>query len=154
VGQSGTPDVARTVIRAMTRADLPAVASLSVQLGYSPTADQVTERFDLLQSQKSVGFSVAYTSERDRIVGWIHVYGVHTLVSTPYAEIGSIVVDEMKRRLGTGCALMRWAERWAVEHGYHEIRLRSGHPRHEAHRFYHQLGYEVARPSHTFRRYL
>jgi len=136
----------------MTAADLPAVAALSVQLGYSPMVDQVTERFGLVWPQRSVGFYVA--TGGDGIAGWIHVYGVHTLVSTPYAEIGGIVVGETNRLAGTGRALMRQAERWALEHGYQEVRLRSGHHRLGAHRFYHQIGYEVARPSHTFRRHL
>jgi GNAT superfamily N-acetyltransferase len=138
----------------MTAADLPAVVALARQLGYSPMGDQVTERFNQLQPQGTVGFYTARVGEDDEIVGWIHVYGVHTLVSTPYAEIASIVVDEANRLAGAGRALMQCAERWALEHGYTEVRLRSGHHRQGAHRFYHQLGYDVARPSHTFRRFL
>jgi GNAT superfamily N-acetyltransferase len=149
-----TPEIVDISIRPMAAADLPAVAALAIQLGYNPTTAEVAERFDLLQPQRSVGFDVAHASGCAGIMGWIHVYGVHTLVSTPYAEIGGIVVDEAGRLAGIGRALMYRAERWAREHGYQEVRLRSGHHRLGAHRFYHQIGYEVARPSHTFRRFL
>jgi GNAT superfamily N-acetyltransferase len=147
-------DAPLIAIRPMAAADLPAVAALAVQLGYSPTAGLVMERFERLTPQAFTGFSVACAGERDGIVGWIHVYGVHTLVSTPYVEIASIVVDESARLTGAGRALMRWAELWAIEHGYQEVRLRSGQHRYGAHQFYHRIDYELARPSHTFRRFL
>ena len=48
---SAPPNTARIDIRPMTVNDLPAVAALAAQLGYSPTGDQVAERFAQLQPQ-------------------------------------------------------------------------------------------------------
>jgi GNAT superfamily N-acetyltransferase len=141
-------------VRPMGADDTPSVAALAVQLGYGPTAEQVGERFNLLREQPTVGFYVAYGDDPVVITGWIHVYGVHTLVSTPYAEIGGIVVDESARLSGVGSVLMHRAEAWALDRGYKEVRLRSGHHREGAHKFYQSIGYEIARGSHTFRRYL
>lgn len=136
----------------MDASDLQQVTELAIQLGYGPTFEEVSDRFSLLRHQPTVGFFVAHGADPTVISGWIHVYGVHTLVSTPYAEIGGIVVDEATRRSGVGGAMMNCAEQWALRHGYREVRLRSGHHREVAHRFYKSIGYEIGRASHTFRR--
>ena len=71
-----------------------------------------------------------------------------------YAEIGGLVVGALVRRTGTGTALMRAAEAWAIEHGYTSMRLRSGMHRPEAHLFYAAIGYGKVRESMLFRKVL
>ncbi len=69
-----------------------------------------------------------------------------------FAEIGGLVVDTQARRQGIGRALMAQAEVWAKEHGFAEVRLRSGLHRADAHEFYQSVGYELAKTSHMFRK--
>ena len=89
------------------------------------------------------------------VIGWIHVFAVHMLMSPHFfAEIGGLVVDAGTCRQGVGRALMSQAEAWAHEHGYSEVRLRSGLHRTEAHEFYRGIGYELAKTSHMFRKAL
>jgi len=138
----------------MTAADAPAVAGLSEQLGYAPLLPAlIADRLALFAFSQGHG---CYVAERDgRILGWVDVFSVHMLISPHFfAEIGGLVVDTKARRQGVGRALMAQAEAWAREHGYAEVRLRSGLHRTEAHEFYRSIGYELAKTSHMFRKSL
>lgn len=134
----------------MVRADVPAVAELSAQLGYKTTPREVARRFLKLQGSFNDGFFVAVQGAE--VVGWLHVYGVRLLETDSYAEIGGLVVDAAVRRQGIGRGLVQWAEAWAAAHDYRELRLRSGLHRREAHAFYEQLGYRLSKTSHMFRK--
>lgn len=136
----------------MARADAPAVAELSAQLGYKATPTEVAQRFLALQRASNNGLFVAAQSAE--VVGWLHVYGVRLLETDGYAEIGGLVVDAAVRRQGVGRQLVQRAEAWAAAHDYRELRLRSGLHRGEAHAFYRQLGYELSKTSHMFRKQL
>ena len=139
------------VIRPMTVADAPAVAALSAQLGYPLTPAVIAERLLFVFQEPSHGCFVAETN--GAVAGWVHVFGVFMLSSPQFfAEIGGLVVDTEARRQGIGRALMRQAEVWASEHGFAEVRLRSGLHRTDAHEFYQSLGYELAKTSHMFRK--
>jgi ribosomal protein S18 acetylase RimI-like enzyme len=96
---------------------------------------------------------VAATPE-SQVVGWIHVHAVRLMEADPRAEIWGLVVDAGHQRQGIGEALMRQAERWAVESGYREVRLRSNVVRAEAHRFYQRLGYQITKTSYTLEKTL
>ena len=137
----------------MTADDAPAVAALSEQLGYPLPAVRFAERLDLISRRPGNGFYVAELESK--VVGWVHVYGVHLLESPAlFAEIGGLVVDVNARRQGVGRALITQAEAWAREQGYAEVRLRSGLHRTEAHEFYQSIGYTLAKTSHMFRKSL
>ena len=136
----------------MTAADAPAVALLSEQLGYdSLPPEVVAERLERFSRNRDHG---CYVAERDSIIlGWIDVFSVSMLISPHFfAEIGGLVVDTEARRQGIGRALMQQAELWASEHGFAEVRLRSGLHRTDAHEFYESVGYELAKTSHMFRK--
>ena len=138
-------------VRLMTAADAPAVAILSIQLGYPLTAEVVSERLASVFLEPAHGCFVA--EKENTVTGWVHIYGVQMLISPCFfAEIGGLVVDANARRQGIGRALIAHAEAWAAEHGYAEVRLRSGLHRTEAHEFYQGIGYELAKTSHMFRR--
>lgn len=136
-------------VREMVRADAPAVAELSAQLGYKATPAEVTRRFMRLQ-QTNDGFFVGVRGAE--VAGWLHVYGVRLLETDGYAEIGGLVVDIAVRRQGIGRQLVARAEAWAAAHGFGELRLRSGLRRGEAHAFYRQLGYELVKTGYMFRK--
>lgn len=137
----------------MQETDLPEVATLAADLGYPNETAAVRQRMERLHALPEHGFFVAQGADR-RLVGWVHVHGMFTLVADPWAEIGGIVVGVAHRRSGVGEALLRAAEGWALEHQYKSVRLRSGEQRPEAHLFYKACGYEAARVSVQFRRQL
>ncbi len=135
----------------MTAADAPAVALLSAQLGYPLAPAVIAERLGSLFQEPAHGCFVAESG--GAVTGWVHIFGVFMLTSPQFfAEIGGLVVDRDARRQGVGQALMRQAEVWAGEHGFAEVRLRSGLHRTEAHEFYQSIGYERAKTSHMFRK--
>lgn len=135
----------------MTAADAPAVARLSAQLGYPLAPAIMAERLTSIFQEPAHGCFVA--EAEGVVVGWVHVFGVFMLSSPQFfAEIGGLVVDTEARRQGIGGALMRQAEVWASEHGFAEVRLRSGLHRTDAHEFYASIGYELAKTSHMFRK--
>jgi GNAT superfamily N-acetyltransferase len=138
------------IIRPMTSADAPAAASFSEQLGYASLLPALIA--DRLASFAFSQHHGCYVAERDEhILGWVDVFSVHMLISPCFfAEIGGLVVDTAARRQGIGRALVAQAESWAAEHGYAEVRLRSGLHRAEAHEFYQSLGYDLAKTSHMF----
>jgi GNAT superfamily N-acetyltransferase len=140
-------------VRRMTLDDSRCVAELTAQLGYPSSASEITARLGKIAGEDDHGLFVAQTPGGD-VAGWVHVHGACLLQSDPCAEIGGLVVDESLRGQGVGRALMAEAERWALEHGYEEVRLRSNIVRHEAHEFYRHLGYEPVKQSYTFRKQL
>lgn len=135
----------------MTAADAPAVAILSEQLSDPIPSATISERLASPHFTEDHG---CYVAEQDRVVlGWVDVFRVHMLISPHFfAEIGGLVVDANARRQGVGRALMAQAEAWAAEHGYAEIRLRSGLHRTDAHEFYQSIGYTLTKTSHMFRK--
>lgn len=140
-------------LRPMTAEDAPAVAALSEQLGYPTTVAKVRERLAFITCSPDNSFFAAESG--GAVIGWVHVYGVHLLESPrSFAEIGGLVVGAEFRRQGVGRALMEQAERWAQEHSYHEVRLRSGLHRTDAHQFYQAVGYTLTKTAHTFQKAL
>ncbi len=139
-------------IRPMTTADVERVATLCGQLGYPSPAADVAKRFETLRSRPNDAILVA---EDDGIIaGWVHVHEDLTLETGPFAELGGLVVDEKVHRRGAGRLLVETAERWAVAHGYREMRVRSNVIRAGAHEFYRRLGYEVIKTQLNFRKAL
>jgi GNAT superfamily N-acetyltransferase len=134
----------------MTPADLGAVRTLTLQLGYDITPELLRAQFERVAGAPEHHLVVAL--EGERVVGWMHAFGTQLLYYEPYVEIGALVVDDAVRRGGFGTALLREAEDWGREHGYAEIRVRSRLSRDEAHRFYVQLGYEKEKAQYTFTR--
>ena len=69
------------------------------------------------------------------VAGWVYVRCLLLLEEDARAEVWGLVVDERFRRQRIGEALMRKAEQWARDAGYHEMRLRSSIARTGAHAF-------------------
>jgi GNAT superfamily N-acetyltransferase len=135
----------------MVLEDAPHVATLSGQLGYPSTPAEIENRFRALAADADSSLLVAAGPD-GRVVGWIHVFGNHLLESDPAAEVGGLVVDEQLRGQGVGSTLLREAERWAAEHGYREVWIRSNVIRKETHGFYQRKGYEILKSQLKFRK--
>lgn len=135
--------------RAMAIEDAAAVADLSGQLGYPSTRDQIARRFRALEPMRDSAIIVAETDE-GKLAGWAHVIGRTLLESDPFAELMGLVVDTALRRRGVGRILVTAAERWATEHGYTSLHVRSNMLRAEARSFYERLGYSIVKTQNVF----
>lgn len=138
-----------TTVRAMTAADAERVATLSGELGYPSTPEQIAARFRAMQEHPDA--SVLVASDADGLVrGWVHVYGHRQMESEGAAEVGGLVVESESRGHGIGTMLLAAAESWARGRGYARVTLRSNVIRADAHRFYQRLGYAIVKSQHKF----
>ena len=144
-------------IRGMTASDVEAVAELCGQLGYPNTAAEVAARFDGLAARPPNAVLVAEddaqphgVGRRPAVLGWVHAQEELTLESGPWADLGGLVVRDTARGQGVGRQLLDAAERWAIDRGLPEMRVRSNVIRAEAHEFYRHLGYEVVKTQLNF----
>jgi GNAT superfamily N-acetyltransferase len=135
----------------MTAGDAERVAALSGELGYPSTPAQIVERFRAMQERTDASVFVATDSDGS-VQGWVHVYGRYHLESDRTAEIGGLVVASESRGRGIGRSLMSVAEAWARERGYGQVRLGSNLLRADAHRFYQNLGYTIAKSHYRFQK--
>jgi GNAT superfamily N-acetyltransferase len=137
-------------IREATASDAAALAALSTQLGYPAQPGEAVERLAALGS----GGAVLVAEENGAVLGWIHVCGVRFFQSPPFAEVGGLVVDEASRGRGAGKLLLEAGARWAAEHGYGKLRVRSNVVREDAHRFYEREGFQRVKTQAVFDRKL
>ncbi len=146
-------ELSPTKIRRATPADIPELAELAGQLGYSSTPEQVAPRFEALTGKPDEN-ALFVAEVEGRVAGWVHVHLYSLLVDDPEAEIGGLVVDASRRRQGLGAQLMEAAETWASEMGCPSVYLRSNTKRTEAHTFYKNLGYSLVKSQYAFRKEL
>lgn len=142
-------------IRPMERRDTEAVATLSGELGYPTTMDEMVRRVERVRSLASAQPAEILVAEdfgSRMVLGWVHVCIPAMLVSEEVADIWGLVVASSYRGGGVGRALMAAAEEWAVGRGCDEVRLKSNVRREEAHAFYRRLGYQVSKSQYTFSR--
>jgi GNAT superfamily N-acetyltransferase len=134
-------------IRPAKRTDAAALAFLSGELGYPTTTAEMETRFDVLVRDSRHGI---YVAERDSIAGWVHVALVQSLESVAYAEICGLVVAESYRSSGIGTQLVAAAENWALQHGYHRIRVRTNVVREQTRMFYKKRGFQLKKTQEVF----
>ena len=137
-------------IREATASDAAALAALCTQLGYPAQPGEAVERLAAL----GPGGAVLVAEENGAVLGWIHVCGVRFFQSPPFAEVGGLVVDEASRGRGAGKLLLEAGARWAAEHGYGKLRVRSNVVREDAHRFYEREGFQRVKTQAVFDRRL
>lgn len=137
-------------IRPMTPADLGVARGLVEQLGYALSAAALERRVAAVRT--APGHVLVVGEQGGRVVGLMHFYARPALEKPPEAIVQALVVDAAVRGSGVGTALMRFAEGWAAEHGYHSVALASNVVRVEAHAFYERLGYRKAATSHLLRK--
>jgi GNAT superfamily N-acetyltransferase len=141
------------VLRQMRPEDAGAVASLTTQLGYASTEDEIRRRYDLIKDRWDARLFVAQHAD-SAIVGWVHVQATYLLECDTRAEIWGLVVNETARGSGVGRRLMEAAEEWALMRGLDVIVVRSNYLRTAAHGFYEHLGYKLTKTQNAFRKTL
>jgi GNAT superfamily N-acetyltransferase len=139
------PDI---LIRPATSDDLPALTSLTAELGYPVPEEEVRKRFETISKQPEHKVVVA---ERDgKVVGLMSFHSLDLLYGTEkLGRITALVVTESERGNGIGKMLVAKAEEFAREEGCDRIELTSGNRRVEAHKFYESLGYEASHKRFT-----
>ena len=93
-------------IRKIREQDVPVVAGLAGQLGYSTDTEAMASRLRELAASSTEGVFAA-VDDLDEVVGWIHIGRRVLLESGPFAEILGLIVDGGRRGCGIGAALAR-----------------------------------------------
>jgi ribosomal protein S18 acetylase RimI-like enzyme len=140
-------------IRQMYAEDAGTVATLTTQLGYPASEDEIRRRYDLIKDRRDARVFVARSID-NTIVGWIHVQATYLLECDPRAEIWGLVVADGARGTGVGRRLVEAAEEWAVTRGLTVMTVRSNRLRTAAQGFYEHLGYKVTKIQNAFRKSL
>jgi GNAT superfamily N-acetyltransferase len=144
-----TSPAEQTRVRAATPGDAPAIAALLEQLGYPTTIDAAEARLSRLAISPADDVLVAEQAG----VGVAGLLVLHRAAVLHHdldvAIIMALVVDELRRGLGIGERLVRWAAAIARERGCERLQVTTHLRRADAHRFYERLGFE-----HTGRRYV
>ena len=135
------------LIRNIKISDTERIQVLSEQLGYVYPAAKINERIEtVLKSNEKV-----FIAESDNMaVGYIHLQKYNVLYADPSINVLGLVVDENYRRKGIAGALIRVAEKWAVENGACCMRVASNVIREGAHVFYEKMGYECTKTQKRF----
>lgn len=132
-----------TIIRQATPADVPALAALMNELGYTTTVAEMQARYELIQSHPDHATWVAVChNEVAGMTGLIK--NIYYEKNGLYIRVGALVVSSAYRKMGLGKALLQKAADWANELGIKQLYLNSGNreERKEAHAFYQHLGFE------------
>lgn len=136
-------------IRLAEGKDAERIAVLCDLLGYSATPQQIKQRVEQIQDQKTHVVYVA-TGANDYVVGWAHAHTCDLIIIPNQALLFGLVVDEDYRHAGIGRKLMQYIEQWAALVGCEGIIVRSNIKRTEAHIFYERIGYTNTKQSMTF----
>ena len=140
-------------IRLATLFDVPAIADLSMQLGYPTTSEQAALRLAEILEKPDHAVFIAETVDH-MVVGWVHVIRTVLLEIDPFAEIGGLVVYSSYRSRGIGKILLEAAEAWARHNNLFNIWVRSNVIRSQAHHFYKDSGFVIIKSQHVFRKLL
>jgi len=135
-------------IRPAALSNLDAILELSGQLGYPGETEDLKFRLEYLLSHDDHEVFV-YEHER-QVIGWLHVFKAVRVESTPFAEIGGLIVDQKYRGSGVGSLLIKVAEEWAQHMGVKKIRVRSNIIREDAKKFYLARNFAVSKVQNIF----
>jgi GNAT superfamily N-acetyltransferase len=139
----------KLAVRAATEADLPRLLELIDQIDDSmyPTrrdGDDSARLSTFRQIAADPRQHLLVADDDGRIVGTVHLIVIPHLSRSckPSGLLESMVVDEAYRRKGVGAALLREAQRLALDAGCYKLALSSNLARGGAHRFYSRLGWK------------
>lgn len=137
-------------IRKAAASDYPALAELSIQLGYQDLPENIKNRLEELLIREDDHIVFAAELDNSVVVPGFNGYLYRLFYMDTACEIGEIVVDEVHCKLGIGKELMAAIEKWAVEKGCNRVSLRSNIIRKGAHQFYQNLGFDLVKTQYCF----
>jgi GNAT superfamily N-acetyltransferase len=106
-------------------------------LRYPVETSQIVERLQYISVRTD---HVVYVAESNqKLIGWIHAHVRFLIESSPFVEIGGLVVDSANRGEGIGKQLVKTCEQWAAKSGFTKIRVRTNQTRSDAVHFYTRL---------------
>lgn len=140
-------------VRHFKISDAPALATLSEQLGYPVSVEEMERRLEHMAKDPNHAVLVACLADGE-VVGWIDVGIVFHLQSGAYCEIGGLVVADSVRGKGIGRELVAAGEQWAASRGMTKVLVRSRMQRPDAHRFYLREKYTMVKTSAVFEKKL
>jgi len=121
------------------------VSSLLAELGRPDVRGGPDERHaqEVYEGYLERPDATALVAEVDgNVLGFVNVeYRPRLNYRTPQGWVAELIVDERRRSLGLGKALLEAAEREAVSRGCWGIALESANWRKDAHRFYEREGW-------------
>jgi GNAT superfamily N-acetyltransferase len=139
-------------LRPMRLDDADKVSELCNQLGYPATVGEAKIRIaELLTMQYQTAFVAL---DDNQVVAWIYAFRSFSIESSPYVEIGGLIVDENYRGKGAGKVLVEKAKEWALTHGIHELRVRTNIRRIESHKFYAAIGFKKTKEQKVYHRFI
>jgi len=138
-------------VREAVENDCEAIYGLNKNsLGYDYDIGKTREFLTCLLSDKNHAIFASVVD--GAVVGYIHACRYETVYFDPLVNIMLLAVDENKRRLGAGKALLNSTEDWAKRIGAAGVRLSSNVKRTEAHKFYLACGYLNIAEHKSFRK--
>jgi len=141
-------DSGNVSVRRSTQKDRGAIATLSHQLGYPSTVNEVSDRLEKIQPDPNHLILIA--ERKGTPVGWLHAIKEIHLESGEFVEIAGLIVDEASRGKGIGALLVRETEQWAALHACAELRVRTNVLREDAPAFYERRGFQLRKQQRVF----
>jgi len=135
-------------IRSATLNDSIAINDLSFHLGYGVVDHEIAVK--RLQHLLESTNDDVWVYEKDKLLGWIHVFKAHRVASATFYEIGGLVVDPKYRGVGIGRKLVEFVAEQS-KHQHMELRVRCNAMRKEAHLFYEKSGFTDAKTQKVFK---
>jgi GNAT superfamily N-acetyltransferase len=134
-------------IRTAGEADAEALATLSGELGYPSTPEQVLIRLCLLRDPER---TILVAQAGGAVAGFIDVHVQRVVESEPYGEVGGLVVGDGHRGTGVGAALLAAAAEWSREHGLECLWIRANLARFGPHEFYDAVGCRTVKDQRVY----
>ena len=135
-------------IRHISKEDASAITTLSYQLGYPLSPEQILQNISAVIENKDHDAFVAVYG--DKIIGWIGVAHAIQIESPPFCEVRGLVVDDQYRNQGIGKMLVEKAKQWGRENTNDKLRLRCNVKRTETQLFYQHLGFRETKQQKVF----
>lgn len=130
--------------------DIPALAHLTIELGYPTTATEMQDRMRIILQNNDYKTVVAVKGEK--VLGYIGMFKCNYWECNGcFIRIQTLVVGKEARRMGVGELLIEAADNWGKEIGALMLSLNCGHKdeREGAHKFYPSIGFSATAVGYT-----
>lgn len=128
--------------REFCEADIPEMATLTVELGYPTTKEEMSVRMKAVASNPDYKTMIA--EKNSRVIGFIGMLKINYWEKNGcYIKIQVLVVKGAARKTGAGNILINCAEGWARKNNADLLALTCGNKdeREAAHKFYPKMGF-------------